>query len=49
MFMSSLRDKFTLLLQNSVRDVSVVSLSAMLVPIQVSTSMASPYKFYKFR
>ena len=43
MFMSFSKNKFTLLLQNSVTDVSVGSrLSAMLELIQVRTSMASP-------
>ena len=45
MFMSSSRNKFAPLYQNSVTDVFVgFRASAMLVPIQVGTSMASPYK-----
>ena len=43
MFLSSSRDKFTLLWPNSVTDVSV-GFRAMLVPIRMGTCMASPYK-----
>ena len=44
MFMSSSRNKFTLLYPNSVTDVFVGFRPPRLVPIQVGTSIASPYK-----
>ena len=41
MFLSSSRDKFELLLQNSSKDVSVGFPAAMLVPLRMGTNLLS--------